>query len=110
MDVAAKISRPSAGQRALAEALARGEAALGRGVIELDASVYIDPERFELEQRGIFAKLPLLVAPSALLAEPNTAVAHDGYGVPLILSRDERGRAHVMANICRHRGTRLIEA
>lgn len=110
MDVAAKTSRPSAGQRALAEALVRGEAALGAGVIELDASVYLDHDRFLAEQTAIFGRVPLLLAPSALLREQSTAAAHDGYGVPLILSRDGSGRAHVMANFCRHRGTRLIES
>ena len=110
MDVRAKTSRPSAGQRALAETIVRGDTPARPGVVELDASVYIDPLRFEREQRVIFDKLPLLLAPSALLPENNTAVAHDGYNVPLIISRDAEGRIHVMANVCRHRGTRLIES
>jgi len=109
MDVAAKSSRPSAGQRALAEALMQCEKPAAHEAAELDASVYIDPRRFEAEQREIFGKLPLLVAPSALLPRPDTAVAHDGFGLPLILSRDSNGRVHAMANVCRHRGTRLIE-
>ncbi|NUS99656.1 MAG: aromatic ring-hydroxylating dioxygenase subunit alpha [Sphingomonas sp.] len=110
MDMPAKASRPSDGQRALAERLVRGEKPPQHEVVELDASVYIDPLRFEHEQRLIFGKYPLLLAPSALLPENNTAIAHDGYGVPLIISRDSNGRIHVMANVCRHRGTRLIES
>ena len=110
MDMPAKASRPSEGQRALAEAIMRGERPTEHGVSELDASVYIDPLRFEREKRVIFEKMPLLLAPSALLPDNNTAIAHDGYGVPLIISRDGDGRIHVMANVCRHRGTRLIES
>ncbi len=110
MDVPAKTSRPSEGQRALAEILVRGERPPVHAAVELDASVYIDPLRFEREQRAVFDKLPLLLAPSALLPDNNTAIAHDGYGVPLIISRDGNGRIHVMANVCRHRGTRLIES
>ena len=110
MDMPAKASRPSEGQRALAEAIIRGERPTELGVAELDASVYIDPLRFEREKRVIFEKMPLLLAPSALLPDNNTAIAHDGYGVPLIISRDGDGRIHVMANVCRHRGTRLIES
>ena len=110
MDVPAKTSRPSAGQRALAEILVRGERPPVHAAVELDASVYIDPLRFERERRSVFDKLPLLLAPSALLPDNNTAIAHDGYGVPLIISRDGNGRIHVMANVCRHRGTRLIES
>ena len=102
--------RPTPGQRALAEALATGEAALGERVETLPASIYIDPDRYEAEQRAIFDRLPHLLAPSALLPEPRTAVAHDGYGTPLILTRDDNGRAHVFANVCRHRGTRLIDS
>lgn len=110
MDAPANVRRPSPGQRALADALARGEAAIGSKVIELDSSVYTDPSRFEAEQQRIFAKLPLAVAPSALLPGNNLAAAHDGYGVPLILARGSDGRARAMANLCRHRGTRLIES
>jgi nitrite reductase/ring-hydroxylating ferredoxin subunit len=109
MDAPSKASRPTPGQRALAEILARGERNTPAETRELDASVYIDPDRFEREQRSLFAKLPLLLAPSVLLPDANTAVAHDGYGVPLIISRDGSGKIHVMANVCRHRGTRLIE-
>ncbi|HEY0629102.1 MAG TPA: SRPBCC family protein [Sphingomicrobium sp.] len=102
--------RPTPGQRALADALARGEAALGPGVETLPASVYIDPERYEAEQLAIFDKVPHLLAPSALLPGNGQAVAHDGYGTPLIISRDQDGKAHVFANACRHRGTRLIDS
>ena len=110
MDVPAKTSRPSEGQRALAEILVRGDRPPVHAAVELDASVYIDPLRIEREQRAVFDKLPLLLGPSALLPDNNTAIAHDGYGVPLIASRDGNGRIHVMANVCRHRGTRLIES
>jgi nitrite reductase/ring-hydroxylating ferredoxin subunit len=109
MDKHLAAARPTPGQRALADALARGEAALGPGSETLDATLYTDPARFEAEQRAIFDHVPHLLAPSALLPEPNMAIAHDHYGTPLILSRDAQGHAHVFANVCRHRGTRLIE-
>ena len=106
---APRFPRPTPGQLALADALLRGEASLGSRVETLPAAVYTDPDRYEAEQRALFQKLPLLLAPSALLPKSNVAVAHDGYGVPLILSRDAQGEAHVMANVCRHRGTRLLD-
>jgi len=110
MDMPRMPRRPTPGQRALAEALARGEAALGQTIETLPASVYTDPDRFDAEQRAIFDRVPHLLAPSALLPENGHAVAHDGYGTPLILSRDQDGKAHVFANVCRHRGTRLIDS
>ncbi len=90
--------------------MARGVSSLGEGIETLPASLYTDPARFKAEQRMIFDRVPHLLAPSALLPEPNMAVAHDHYGTPLILARDASGHAHVFANVCRHRGTRLIEA
>jgi len=110
MDAPASTLRPSAGQRALADTLARGEAALGTEVLELDASVYADPDRFEAERREIFARLPLVVAPSALLPGRKRAFTHDGFGVPLLVTRDGDGEVHFMANVCRHRGTRLVDS
>jgi phenylpropionate dioxygenase-like ring-hydroxylating dioxygenase large terminal subunit len=110
MDALPRSSRPTPGQRALAEALARGEAAMGTEVVRLPASNYTDPDRFEREQHRLFARLPLLLGPSALLPHVNQAVIHDGYGVPLIISRDGDGQVHVLANVCRHRGTRLLDA
>jgi len=110
MDMPRTPRRPTPGQRALAEALSRGEAALGEGIQTLSASVYIDPDRYEAEQRAIFDHVPHLLAPSALLPRNGEAMAHDGYGTPLIISRDHDGKAHVFANVCRHRGTRLIDS
>ena len=110
MDAPTRSLRPSPGQLALAEAIARGEAAMGEAIEAVPARVYTDPDRYQAELAALFHKLPLLVAPSALVPVPNVAVAHDGYGTPLILTRDGQGEAHVLANVCRHRGTRLIDS
>ena len=83
---------------------------LGEGIVRLPAALYTDPARFEAEQERLFARHPLILGPSAMLPAPRTARAHDHYGVPLIVSRDENGQVHVFANACRHRGTRLIES
>ncbi|GAA4012060.1 Rieske 2Fe-2S domain-containing protein [Sphingomonas swuensis] len=109
MDALSGSARPTAGQLALVERLAGGEQALGRETVRLAADRYTDPVRFSAEQERVFAAMPLLLGPSAMLANPREAIAHDAYGVPLIVSRDDDGQAHVLANVCRHRGTRLIE-
>jgi nitrite reductase/ring-hydroxylating ferredoxin subunit len=101
--------RPTEGQLNLARILAIGEATVGHGVTTVPASVYTDPARFAAEKAKLFDRLPQVIAPSALLPEPNMAVAHDGFGIPLLLTRDKQGVAHVFWNVCRHRGTRLIE-
>ena len=103
------MQRPTPGQLALARTLIDGQVASGIGVTSVAASVYIDPARFEAEQANLFARLPQVIAPSALLPRSGMAVPRDGFGKPLLLTRDKAGRAHVFLNVCRHRGTRLVE-
>lgn len=108
MDMPARLS-PTDGQLALAGMIARGESSHGEAITRVPASAYTDPAHFEREQARLFHRLPQVVAPSALLPSGNMAVPHDGFGLPLLLARDREGKARVFYNVCRHRGTRLIE-
>jgi nitrite reductase/ring-hydroxylating ferredoxin subunit len=108
MDMPASL-RPTQGQLTLALAIAEGRSSDGAGITTVPASVYTDPARFDAERRRLFEALPQVIAPSALLPRHDMAVPHDGFGIPLLLTRDEQGRAHVFFNVCRHRGTRLLE-
>ena len=102
-------SRPTAGQLALAQLLADGGTRAKRGITHVDAAPIPSPRATRAEQARLFSRPPLVIAPSALLPEPNMAVPHDGFGKPLLIARDRAGEAHVFLNVCRHRGTRLVE-
>ncbi len=103
------MNAPTEGQLALAAALGRGGAKSDGVVTYVDAAAYTSRERYEAERDRIFSRVPLVIAPSALLPEKNMAVPHDGFGKPLLIARDQKGEAHVFLNVCRHRGTKLVE-
>ena len=109
MNAPVSFPTPTQGQLALARQVILGDGRQGGAVTHVPASVYTDPARHEAEQARIFKRLPMVIAPSALLPTPNMAVPHDGFGTPLLITRDAQSKAHVFRNVCRHRGTRLVE-
>ncbi len=100
--------QPTPGQRELAQMIVDGDARQGAGVTRVEAKAYTCAVRYAAERKALFKTLPQVIAPSALLT-PGMAIPHDGFGKPLLLTRDKDGIAHVFLNVCQHRGTRLVE-
>ena len=102
--------QPTAGQKALLHDLLRPAQARAPQRATLDPQVYLSAQRFEDERRRLFGRMPLPLAPSALLPEPGMSISHSECGVPLLITRDLQGQAHVFHNVCRHRGTQLLDS
>ena len=109
VDTKQPARRPTDGMLALARDIAEGRQRDAATATKVPASVYIDPEYWAREKAAIYDRLPQILCPSALLPEAGMAVTHDATGRPLLITRDKDGVAHVFLNVCRHRGTRLVE-
>jgi hypothetical protein len=73
------------------------------------AADFIDEAVFEKEQSKIFRRYPVVLAPSARLPDQGSAIAHDGYGVPIVLTRGRDGKVRAFLNACTHKGAQLTK-
>jgi phenylpropionate dioxygenase-like ring-hydroxylating dioxygenase large terminal subunit len=73
------------------------------------ASIFTTQARYDREQAKVFRKRAVPVTLSVMLAEPASAIAHDGYGVPLLVTRDRDGQVHAFLNVCQHKGSKLLK-
>jgi phenylpropionate dioxygenase-like ring-hydroxylating dioxygenase large terminal subunit len=85
------------------------QAAVPRIEATMPASIFTTQQRYDLEQELLFRKRAVPVTVSAVIAEPGSAIAHDGYGIPMILTRDREGQVHAFLNACQHKGSKILE-
>ncbi len=80
------------------------------GISGLPNAAYQSREWLELENRRIFARNWVFAAADGELAEAGAIKPMEIGGAPIFLVRSEDGDVRAFHNVCRHRGTQLIDA
>ena len=76
---------------------------------ELPASVYLDPERYELERRKVLNRTWQIVCRSSEIANPGDHVVWEGQGETIVVTRRRDGGVAGFHNVCQHRGARIVK-
>jgi Rieske 2Fe-2S family protein len=79
------------------------------GAKTLPREYFVSPENFVEEQQKIFSTQWVLVGHQNHIREASQYFIADVAGESMIVVRDKRGEVHGFHNVCRHRGSRLIE-
>ncbi len=76
----------------------------------LPAGWYRDPDPFQAERRGLFARGWMPLAPVAVLAGASAYVCTNLAGWPLFAWRDAAGELRAFHNVCRHQKMPMLQA
>src|SRR5437762_5694386 len=82
---------------------------LETGAKTLPPEYFVSPEIFADEREKIFSKHWILAGHESQIAQPGDYFVAEVAGESVIVLRDRRGNIHGFYNVCRHRGSRLIE-
>ncbi|MEM9224954.1 MAG: SRPBCC family protein [Pseudomonadota bacterium] len=82
---------------------------LSGDVARNETAHYTSPDRFAAEREHIFHAMPYAAAHVSELREPGDFLRRDIAGLPVLLTRDKSGQVNAFLNVCRHRGTRLVD-
>ena len=77
------------------------------GVFRVHKDVYSDPQLFELEMKYIFERTWSFIGHESQIPKPHDWVATHIGRVPVLVSRDAKGKVGAFLNACRHKGARL---
>lgn len=77
--------------------------------MSLPGWLYYDSEFFEAEKVAFLRSAPQVVCHESDIAEPGEWQSLDYLGESVIVIRGDDGKARAFANVCRHRGSRLVD-
>ena len=95
--------------RRLIDHIEHGTTDLADDVLELPADLYTSEAHYADELRVLFYGQPLVLCLSGALPGPGSYFTVDLCGTPVLVTRDKGGRVHALANVCRHRGVRVVD-
>ena len=79
------------------------------GAKTLPQRYLVSPDVFAKEQERIFSTYWLCAGHQSQIAKASDYFVQEVMGESLIFLRDQNGEARGFYNVCRHRGTRLVE-
>lgn len=88
---------------------AQGTQALADAPFRNEVSAYTDPARLAREQELLFRQTPLFMGISQQIPKPGDYLTNHLTGVPILVIRGDDGNAKAFLNVCRHRGSKLLE-
>jgi choline monooxygenase len=75
----------------------------------LPADYYTDSEIFQREKAEIFGEYWQYAGPIERLAHPGDFITYRAGDVPVVVVRGSEGQLRAFANVCRHRGTEVVQ-
>ncbi len=92
----------------LSERIANGTTADAGGIMRVPMSDFTCPQLLAQEQDVFFRTTPLFMGLSSDLPGPNTYWSDNATGIPILMVRDGEGAFRAYANVCRHRGSKVV--
>jgi len=77
-------------------------------IATLSTVEYTDEVRYQKEVSRLFRQLPIIVGHVSEVAQPGDYISHDATGVPIVVVRQQDATLKAFANVCKHRGGRLV--
>lgn len=72
-------------------------------------SGYTDPHQLVDEKEKLFRQYPLFMGLSCDVAQPGDYLTDDFSSDPVVIIRAQNGQLNAFLNVCRHRGSRVVE-
>jgi phenylpropionate dioxygenase-like ring-hydroxylating dioxygenase large terminal subunit len=95
--------------RRIRDYLDAGTTAMADDVFTNPVDAYTSAERLTRERSILFRRYPLLVALSCQLPTPGDYLAEDDAGTPILVIRRQDGSLAAFMNVCRHRGSKVVD-